>query len=192
MTDSFLSFDLHRQGRDWQVATEDTVAPIQSQAASMEDVNRFRQAMAAPNLDAAPVLPSGPFALFGASAAVQSAPSASDTTAALLGQMVSKLMVSDGYQSQRRVRMELSDDVMPGVSLALFEEGGAMVAEFECRIESSFLQLAQPAQSLASQLAVTLVRDTVWRVLPDVSATMAHLQAVEAFGKPDYLRNTTE
>ena len=96
--------------------------------------------------------------------------------------MVSRLMVADGRQSQRGLRLELSEDVMPGVSLALFEDSGAMVAEFECRVESSFVKLSVPAQALANQLAVTLRRDTVWRVLAEPSAGIPSPQPVEAFG----------
>jgi hypothetical protein len=128
-------------------------------------------------------LPSGPFALFGATPALAiDVPVNQEKMQDVMRTMVGRLLVADGRDSQRSVRMELTEDMMPGVSLAMFEDGGAVVAEFECRVEASFVKLAEPAQALAHQLAVTLERDTVWRVMPAPDAGFVGIQTVEAFG----------
>ena len=143
-------------------------------------------------------LPSGPFALFAANltpiqeslAPVQNLTSASsESLSHLMQTMVQQLMVSDGSQSFRRVRIELADDVMPGVVLTLGEEQGALVAEFTCCLDDAYVRLSQPAQSLASQLADALGRNTVWRVVPDPVAALTFAETIEAWGLPTDARN---
>lgn len=183
MPDSFLDLDLRRSNAQFALTPDGQQDSGPMQEADPQAAQRFQEAMArGKEAPAQSALPSGPFALFGAFTPVATPPAEQQPVLDVLRSMVSRLLVADGYQSQRGVRLELSDDVMPGVSLALFEEGGAMVAEFECRVEASFLKLSGPAPALAQQLAVTLARDTVWRVIPDPSAGMASLETVEARG----------
>jgi hypothetical protein len=193
MTNPTFSQPWMQQSPDWRLAPENQSGAPLPESVSVEDVMRFQQAMQTP-LDTsrqAP-LPSGPFALFAAQpATVPEPPPAmqSELLSDLMQNMVQQLMVSDGSQSFRRVRMELADDVMPGVVLTLAEEQGLLVAEFTCRQDSAYLRLSQPAQSLASQLASTLERDTVWRVVPDPATPMSFTETVEAWGRPTDARN---
>ena len=184
MPDSFLDLDLRRSNAQFALTPDGQQDSGPMQEADPQATQRFQEAMSrGKEVPAQSALPSGPFALFGAaSAPVATPPPVQQPVLDVLRSMVSRLMVADGYQSQRGVRLELSDDVMPGVSLALFEEGGAMVAEFECRVEGSFIKLSEPAPALAQQLAVTLARDTVWRVIPDPSVGMVSLEMVEVRG----------
>ena len=191
MTNPTLPQPWLQQGRDWGLAPEGLPNLPLPESLSAEDVLRFQQAMQQPTATPQPPMPSGPFALFTATVpeAVPQAQAQAESLSDLMQSMVQQLMVSDGSQSFRRVRIELADDVMPGVVLTLAEEGGALVAEFACRLESAFLRLSQPAQSLASQLAGTLGRDTVWRVMPDPATPMPDMQTVEAWGRPTDARN---
>lgn len=119
--------------------------------------------------DSAP-LPS-PFELFRtAASAADHATSTAEPVPALvpaLTGLVDKLMVGDGQDGRRMARLELDDSVMPGVSVVIQEDAGAWVAEFSCTNPESFTRLAQPAQSMARQLAEALSQDAVWRVVPD-------------------------
>ena len=190
MPDFSSGLDLRRNSGSLGLTPQGQPDSGLTQEADPQAAQQFQEAMASghagtplPGAGVPPPqdLPSGPFALFGATTTPKP-PAHEARVLAELSTMVSRLMVADGRQSQRGLRLELSEDVMPGVSLALFEESGAMVAEFECRVESSFVKLSAPAQTLANQLAVTLRRDTVWRVLAEPSAGIPSPQPVEAFG----------
>ena len=181
MPDTSSGLDLRRNSGSLGLTPQGQPDSGLTQEADLQATLQFQQTMAGADLPPPQDLPSGPFALFGATTTPKP-PAHEARLLAELSTMVSRLMVADGRQSQRGLRLELSEDVMPGVSLALFEESGAMVAEFECRVESSFVKLSVPAQALANQLAVTLRRDTVWRVLAEPSAGIPSPQPVEAFG----------
>lgn len=182
MPDTSSGLDLRRNSGSLGLTPQGQPDSGLTQEADPQATLQFQQTMAGADLPPPPQdLPSGPFALFGATTTPKP-PAHEARVLAELSAMVSRLMVADGRQSQRGLRLELSEDVMPGVSLALFEDSGAMVAEFECRVESSFVKLSVPAQALANQLAVTLRRDTVWRVLAEPSAGIPSPQPVEAFG----------
>lgn len=191
MTNPTLQRPWQQPTHDWGLASEGQSQPPLPESIPVEDVLRFQQAMHAPDPAMQNPLPSGPFALFGASSSpvIQSAQVASESLSYLMQSMVQQLMVTDGSQSFRRVRMELTEDVMPGVVLTLGEEEGAVVAEFTCRLEEAYRRLSQPAQSLASQLAITLGRDTVWRVVPDSTASLIFTETIEARGRPTDARN---
>jgi hypothetical protein len=120
---------------------------------------------------AADTAPPAPFALFGAARAAapgaaapsQSAPSG---LAGVLSQSAEQLMVND-QDGRREVRVELKDDVFPGVSVAVFEAEGRVVASFTCAVESSRERLAASAPALAAELAQSLSRATLVQVQTD-------------------------
>jgi hypothetical protein len=183
MSDPSFGLDLRRGTSQLGLSPEGQSESGSRQDADPQAALQFQKAMGlSASVAAEPAaLPSGPFALFGA--ATPPAPVVrNEGLQEVLCSMVDKLMVGDGRQSQRSVRLELADDVMPGVSLSLFEEAGAMVAEFECRNADSFATLSESAQASANQLAVTLGRNTVWRVIADPTAGMRSQQPLEAFG----------
>lgn len=70
-------------------------------------------------------------------------------------------------QEQRSVRMELDDTLYPGVNVSVFEDAGALVAEFRCTEKQSYLSLAEPAQEMARQMADEINRDALWRVIDE-------------------------
>lgn len=154
-------------------------------APEQSDVTRFQQQMNASEPEASP-LPSGPFALFGQGAAPgvvanAAAPMASAPVRETLHQVVKRLLVGDGREGLRSVRMGLADDVMPGVEVEVFQDSGAWVASFECRDPSSFERLAQPANQMAQELALAVQGNATWRVKPAENLpAMAHLSMVEA------------
>lgn len=143
----------------------------QRQSPMDDDVQRFRQAMSGQGSSAdAAKLPAGPFDLFRPATNPQTLASSSLSQAAadqLRGQlrdMVTRLMVGDGQQAKRSIRMTLDNSVMPGVDLAVYEEEGFWVAHFYCRQEDSFVQLAQPGPDMAVRMADALHQPSLWRV----------------------------
>ena len=156
-------------------------SPASREQPSNGDINRFRQAFqsspqgnGAANDTDAKTMPSGPFDLFrglsagaaqGLSTSLPLAPSeSSEPLRQRLRDMVTRLMVGDGDQAPRSVRMSLDDAVMPGVDLAVYEEEGFWVAHFYCRVQESFVELAAPGPDMASRLADTLRRPCLWRI----------------------------
>lgn len=107
-------------------------------------------------------LPAGPFALF---ASAVPAPAVHEGVIDSLREMVGRLLVDDSGNGS--LRIDLADDVMPGVAVSVREDAGAWLAEFHCRVEASFIRLAEPAQEMARALAAALSRDAVWRVVAD-------------------------
>jgi len=156
-------------------------------APEQESQNRFQAAMKANQLAPAVPLPgeasgvavANPMGLFGGAGAWGTAPSVKPGLMPLLKDSLKGLQVG---QDARSVRMELSDDLYPGVSVAIFEDAGAMVAEFRCSQQSSYDALAAPAQEMASQLADDISRDALWRVIDESAGPVAE-------GDPDH---TTE
>ena len=86
-----------------------------------------------------------------------------------LSQMVQRMMVGDGSTSAdgRQLMLDISDELLPGVTVAVFEDAGAWVAEFRCRQEGPFELLAEQGHAMAARLSETLGSDAVWRVLAD-------------------------
>lgn len=78
----------------------------------------------------------------------------------LVVETLQQLYVSDGKSSRRQVSMTLAEDVLPGVRVSVFEDGGRVVAEFACAVEQSRECLCQCAGPLASGLADRLNRET--------------------------------
>lgn len=73
---------------------------------------------------------------------------------------VQQLWVSETWASNRQVCVSFAEDVLPGVTLSVFEDGGRIVAEFVCTAEPSRAWLSQYAQRLARGLANSLNRQT--------------------------------
>lgn len=150
----------------------------QRQQASDADREAFQQALSqdgdagtANSGDEAGTL--RPFALFGAPAAPGEpvkADAGDDMAARLardLGSSVERLLVGDGSSGRREVRLDLADELLPGVSVSVFEEEGRVVAAFVCASEASRERLAACAATLASELAQALSRGTLVRVTTD-------------------------
>ncbi|MNK22388.1 Flagellar hook-length control protein FliK [compost metagenome] len=139
--------------------------------ASDADRQAFERAMSQGETEAAPEPPaaSSPFALFGANARAQvpAGDSQSESLAQALSETAEQLLVADGSQGRRQVRVELKDDVLPGVSVSVYEEEGRTVADFTCANERSRERLCEMAPDLAAQLAESLDRPTRVRVGTD-------------------------
>ena len=84
-----------------------------------------------------------------------------------LGETAGQLLVADGSQGRREVRVELKDDVLPGVSVSVYEDEGRVVADFVCANERSRERACAMAPELAAQLAQRLDRPTRVRVSTD-------------------------
>lgn len=148
------------------------------QHASDADREAFQQALSQSGDDSnatsegKPDMPR-PFALFGAGAS-PAGPGAADAgddvatrLARDLGSSVERLLVGDGSSGRREARLDLADDLLPGVSVSVFEEAGRVVAAFVCANETSRERLAACAATLASELAQALSRSTLVRVTTD-------------------------
>jgi hypothetical protein len=150
---------------------------------------RFKQAMKASDL-APPSPPPGEssgqavanaMGLFGAVPASASSAAVKPGVMNLLKDSLKGLQVG---QEQRSVRMELDEGLYPGVAVSVYEDAGAWVAEFRCSELASFQSLAEPAQSMARQLAGELRRDALWRVIDESEGPVAEGDAdhtTEAF-----------
>lgn len=169
-----MSID-RRIGLDTAIAQGSGLAQSDAQTsgrqASDADQRAFEQAMAR-GKDEPPVAPPAapsPFSLFGAARA--DAPAPADATSQALAQALQgsaeQLLVADGRQGRRQVRVELKDDVLPGVSVSVYEDGGRVIADFVCANETSRERLAAMARPLAEQLADSLARPTRVRVGTD-------------------------
>jgi hypothetical protein len=149
------------------------------------DVVQFQQLMKAPEPEASQ-LPSGPFALFaqGALRGVQGTPHRVQTPAAaaatsdpvrdVLQGLVQRLLVGDGREGRRSVRIGLTDEAMPGVDVEVFQESGAWVAVLNAEIPahlSVWLSLPsrwhknspRPCKALPSGVSSPLRMCPTWR-----------------------------
>ncbi|WP_238866320.1 hypothetical protein [Achromobacter xylosoxidans] len=146
-------------------------AQTSGRQASDADRRAFERAMAQGGDESSPA-PSAaptPFSLFGAAGAQAVVPADAPSGAlaeALLGG-AEQLLVADGSQGRRQVRVELKDEVLPGVSVSVYEAEGRVVADFVCANETSRERLATLARPLAEQLAENLGRPTRVRVGTD-------------------------
>ncbi len=136
---------------------------------------RFQQAMKASEL-APPVPPPGetapvthPMGLFGG--AHHSEPTG--VKPGLMPLLRDSLQGLQVGQDGRSIRLEISDDLYPGVSVAVFEDAGAWVAEFRCSQALSYEALSRPAHEMARELANTLERDALWRVIDESNGPVA-------------------
>lgn len=119
-------------------------------------------------------LPS-PLTLFGAPHATPVAPVAEaartqDELSSHLHEVVAQLMVGDGRSGGRQVRMDLQDEVLPGVTVVIEERQGRLQVDFLCRQEPSRLRLVAAAPEQAPQMALYLRRDVLLRVQKDDEA----------------------
>jgi hypothetical protein len=141
------------------------------------DRKTFEQALArndgstdqvkAPSADLPQV--AGPFALFGGPAASEQRDTKSTPNGLTegLAQAADRLLVGDGSSGRREVRIDLKDEVLPGVTVSVYEDEGRLVAAFACSSESSRETLNGCAQPLADELARSLSRPTLVRVTTD-------------------------
>jgi hypothetical protein len=65
------------------------------------------------------------------------------------------------------VRVELKDEVLPGVTVCVYEDQGLLVAAFVCASEPSREKLCACAAALAGELASSLNRAVLVRVGTD-------------------------
>lgn len=82
-----------------------------------------------------------------------------------IADLAKRLLVSDGSNSRREVRIELSDSALSGVNVSVYQASGEWVAEFNCLERCAFNLLADAASSMAQELADTLRSPTCWLVM---------------------------
>jgi len=116
------------------------------------------------------VSPPSPFSLFGglpvASRDAQDAHRTAEV-ASRIGASIERLMVSDGQHGNRQVRMELKDDVLQGVTVAIQEINGRLQVDFICSHEDTRLLLNAAAPEQARTLAERLQREVLLCVQTD-------------------------
>ncbi|WP_144630589.1 hypothetical protein [Bordetella genomosp. 13] len=112
-----------------------------------------------------------PFGLFGAAPVMAASPASSSVALAGLARDLAcaadRLLVGDGSGGRREVRIALADDVLPGVTVSVFEDAGRVVAAFACASEASREKLCVNAAALAAELAASLRRPCLVRVTTD-------------------------
>lgn len=138
--------------------------------------SRFDEALAGKNTSEAQaevaerVSAPNPFSLFGSLQPPAGSPAAGGLAPALssrIGDGIERLMVDDGSNGNRQVRMALKDDLLPGVTVAIQELDGRLQVDFICSDESSRLRLNEAAPSQAQALAERLRREVLLRVQTD-------------------------
>ena len=170
-------YDVGHQGTDQQAQPEQRNATqLADDAAALRKLLDARSAPGQSGLStpAQPPQALNPFALFGQGAA-SAAPTSTDTSTheapagldQTLSQMAQRLLVGDGSSGRRGVQIQLSKDSLPGVVMDVFEDAGAVVAEFTCSLETSRERLNKSAQWLADGLSQALQRPTCVRVQTD-------------------------
>lgn len=116
-----------------------------------------------------------PFALFGAAAAplagASSQPDATAGEAAELGRTLAasaeRLLVSEDGGNGREVRIDLKDELLPGVSVRIYEDQGRLVTAFVCASEDARERLNAWAPGFAAELAQSLRREVLVQVQTD-------------------------
>ncbi|MEO5672271.1 MAG: hypothetical protein ABIR26_16405 [Ramlibacter sp.] len=133
--------------------------------ADAQSREKFEQAMAAGTKEAEePSAQSySPFALFG-SMPTTLAPRIDTILADHLHEALNRLMVDDRAAGGKQVRMELKDDLLPGVTVAIQEAHGRLQVDFICAVESLRHRLNAALPKNAEQLAQSLRRDVLLRV----------------------------
>lgn len=130
------------------------------------DAARFAAAMADEGVSPTPGSRSLPVFPSLAGLPVSSTAVASEEWREPLGDALERLMVGEGRHGQQ-VRMELKEEVLPGVSVALEENEGRLLVTFFCRDEESRCRLAEGLPHFATTLAERLRRDVRVRVQND-------------------------
>lgn len=113
-----------------------------------------------------------PLSLFGswsASAPASTPAAAPSLEPALSEALLERLMVDEGngQGGGKQVRMELKNDALPGVTIAIQEAEGRLQVDFICSVESSRLRLNGAAPGQAQTLAERLQRPVLLRVQTD-------------------------
>lgn len=117
-----------------------------------------------------------PFPMFGApvSAPAAGAAPGADPAASVpsalsrsLAEAADRLLVGDGGNGRNEVRIDLKDEVLPGVTVSVYEDEGRLVAAFVCASENSRERLNACARALADELAESLKRAVLVRVTTD-------------------------
>jgi len=85
----------------------------------------------------------------------------------LLRSTLAGLFVGDGHGGKRQTGMQLADDILPGVVVTVYEDGGAWIADFVCANDDSRDLLCNEAEPLVQEMAQTCARRTGWRVMTD-------------------------
>jgi len=99
-----------------------------------------------------------------------------------LSDIADRLLVGDGSSGRREVRIDLKAEVLPGVSMSIYEEAARLVVEFTCVLDASRDTLCRCAQPLADQLADSLHRMTMVRVHMDDPDDLRPFEAAGAAG----------
>lgn len=110
-----------------------------------------------------------PFGLL-ADVAVRQPPDEADPGLAWRRQLtetVARLYVGEGRAGGKQVRMDLDEDVLPGVSVAIEQVEGRLQVDFICRVEASRLKLVGAAPRQAPELAQRLDRPVLLRIQTD-------------------------
>jgi hypothetical protein len=81
-----------------------------------------------------------------------------------IGEVVERLMVGDGRSGNRQVRMDLKEDLLPGVTVTVQELDGRLEVDFTCIHDLPRQRLADAAPEQAQVLASRLDRDVLLRV----------------------------
>lgn len=81
-------------------------------------------------------------------------------------QAVSRLLVGE-RSGRRQVRVELDDEVLPGVSIEIEEAQGRLQVVFTCALEPSRTRLNEALPAMAPQLAKRLARPVLMRTQTD-------------------------
>ena len=152
--------------------------------ADSQTQQRFEEAMqqkASDRQETSANLPS-PFSLFGAPVATQTVTTeALSNSISQVEQAIEGLMVSD-QDGKHRVRIALKEDVLPGVSVNVFEADGRLVVEFCCEQEQSYQLLLKQQSELVQELANRLRKEVLMRVC-DERVTPASVEEKIAFEK---------
>jgi hypothetical protein len=85
----------------------------------------------------------------------------------MVAESASRMMVGNGDRGTRQVRIDIAEDTLPGVTVAVYQAAGEWVAQFTCTNPDSFTTLAHPAPEMAQSLADTLQAPACWLVEMD-------------------------
>lgn len=81
--------------------------------------------------------------------------------------VVAGLYVGEGAHGGKQVRLDLKDEALPGVTVAIEEIAGRMQIDFTCSVETSRLRLNEAVPEVAPDLAGRLNREVLMRVQTD-------------------------
>jgi len=115
-----------------------------------------------------------------APAETQAPVAAPDGLAQALSEAADRMLVGDGSSGRREVRLDLKAEVLPGVTVSVYEEDGRLVAAFACASEASRETLNRCAPVLAQELAQSLARAVLVRVSTDDPEDLCLFEAAAA------------